>query len=108
MLARRRLSIACRSRGSPSDTPEMLTSNCKLGVLLDQFDRMGHDPLVDLGDQAEALGDIEERGWRDQFALVIEHPKQELVLSYAKRLQIEDRLGEQCERGHASARTRCG
>ena len=53
----------------------------QVGVLFDQVDRVGGDPVVDLCRSAEALGDVEEGGGRDQVVVVVEHPQQQLVLA---------------------------
>jgi hypothetical protein len=44
-----------------------------VGALLDQLIRLSDDPLVQSGDQPEALGDVEERGGRDQVVVLLEH-----------------------------------
>ena len=56
----------------------------------------GH-PLVDLLDQAEALGGVDERGGHDDLAVVADHAQQQLVLGDAVGRELEDRLAVQDE-----------
>ena len=55
------------------------------------------DPAVDLLDEVEALGDLQERAGRDQVAVVVEHAHQQLVLGDLAGAQVEDRLRVQHE-----------
>ena len=62
-------------------------------VLGDQLDRLARDPAVDLLDQAEALGDVEERARRERLAALLgPEPQQQLVLADLVLPQVEDRL----------------
>src|SRR3712207_8435053 len=49
------------------------------GVLGDQLERAADDPDVDVGDEAEALGHVEEDARRDELAVVGDHAQEDLV-----------------------------
>ena len=89
-------SIRSGSSGSQIEWPERFTSRTTFRalelLLLDQPDRLADHPDVDLGDQAEALGNRQERARGNDASVVVEHPNEELVAVRRLPVQARDRL----------------
>ncbi len=82
-----------------------LEAEAALVVRAHRRDRVADDPLVELLDQAEALGRRHERVGRDHLALVAAHPDQHLPGVDRARRELEDRLEVGDERVAVERRT---
>ena len=66
-------------QGQAREVDLELEAPAELRLLGDERDRAADDPRVDLLDQPEALGDVEEGGRRDVLAVRADHPQQQLM-----------------------------
>ncbi len=66
-------------------------------VLVEQPDGLGHDPPVDLLDEAEALGIVQKGAGRDEIAVVVGQAQEQLEARNAVGADRHDRLSVQHE-----------
>jgi len=83
------------ARRAPGDVDLEDEAVLALELLAEHGDRAPHHPLVDLPDQAVALGHGQEGGRRDQLAERVAHAQQQLVLVDLAAGEVHDRLGLQ-------------